>query len=91
MPRRRRGRRGRTRLRDPAACSALNESAAGQRAERRGERAGEVVPGEDARAPRVADELRQRRLLDREEGADLVAARADHADDGGQLAGRSCA
>ena len=45
-----------------------------------GERAGELVAGEQVRPARRVHELRERRLLDGEERPDLVAARADDPD-----------
>jgi hypothetical protein len=68
---------------EPRALEPLRRGAAGERAERRRDRSGELVPGERA-GPAVRRELlRERGLLDGEERADLVAGRAQHADGGG--------
>ena len=71
-------------LREPAELEQARDPAAGERPERRRDRAGHAVPGEQARAIAVERQLREGGLLDREEGTDLAPARADHADDRGE-------
>ena len=70
--------------RQPAGQQGLGRKAGGQRAGRRCEVAGEVVPGKGRCPPRVRGCLAEGRLLDRQERPDLVATRADDTDGRGE-------
>ena len=69
-------------VRHPPLLREVREPARRERPAGGGDRAGQVVPREHARAIAVGDQLRQRGLLDREKRPHLVAARTDDADDG---------
>lgn len=74
----------------------LSQGATGQCPERRRERPCQLIAGEDACAPFTIDDLAQRRLFDREEWSDIIAARADdpdrrcHQEDDLQRRGNEC-
>ena len=65
---------------DAALFQEGNDLAAQERPGRRGQRAGQMIPGEDPRARIPGNVLGEGRLFDRQKRADFIAAGADDAD-----------